>query len=143
MSFLQVHKEFKALTPVSLSSYCIYRGAAYEPQESPLQSGIDILVGTPGRILDHVTRGTVDLSGLRSVGGSEAYTVTVQQEILNFSCYKIFCVKIYCVVNVLTATCRSLPRVSYRGVGALEFPPSPPEILKLSVWLLLWLVCVV
>ena len=41
MSFLQAHKEFKALAPVSLSSYCIYGGAAYEPQESDLQSGID------------------------------------------------------------------------------------------------------
>lgn len=32
-------------------------------------SGIDVLVGTPGRILDHVTRGNLDLSELRSVGG--------------------------------------------------------------------------
>ena len=40
-----------------------------------MQSGIDVLVGTPGRTLDHVTRGSVDLSELRSVGRSEAYTV--------------------------------------------------------------------
>ena len=57
MSFLQVHKEFKALAPVSLSSYCIYKGAEYEPQESDLQS----LVGALGRALDHVTRGSLDL----------------------------------------------------------------------------------
>ena len=48
MPFLQVHNEFKALAPVSLSSYCIYGVAAYEPQESDLQSGIHILVDTPG-----------------------------------------------------------------------------------------------
>ena len=69
ISFLQLHKEFKGLAPVSLSSYCIYGGAAYEPQESAMQLGIDILVGTPGRILDHVTRGSLDLSELRSVSG--------------------------------------------------------------------------
>ena len=55
--------------PVSFSSYCIYEGAAYEPQESELQLGIDILVGTPGQTLDHVTRGSLDLSELRSEGG--------------------------------------------------------------------------
>ena len=66
---------FKALALVSLSSYFIYGGEAYEPQDNTLQLGIDILVGTPGRILDHVTRGSHDLSELRSVGRSEAYTV--------------------------------------------------------------------
>ena len=69
MSFLQAHKEFKALALVSLSSYCIYGVAAYEPQENALQLGIDILVGTPGQILDHVTRGSLDLQGRRSRSG--------------------------------------------------------------------------
>ena len=77
MSFLQVHKQFKALAPVSLSSYCIYGGTAFEPQENALQSGIDILVGTPGRTLDHVTQGSLDLSELRSVGRSEAYIYSI------------------------------------------------------------------
>ena len=77
MSFLQVHKQFKALAPVSLSSYCIYGGAAYEPQENALQSGIDVLVGTPGRTLDHVTQGSLDLSELRSVGRSESYIYSI------------------------------------------------------------------
>ena len=75
ISFLQVHKEFKGLAPASLSSYCIYGGAAYEPQESAMQLGIDILVGTPGRILDHVTRGSLDLSELRSASGIGACTL--------------------------------------------------------------------
>ena len=77
MLFLQVHKQFKALSPLSLSSYCIYGGAAYEPPENALQSDIDGLVGAPGRILDHVTRGTVDLPELRSVGRSEAYVYSI------------------------------------------------------------------
>ena len=64
-----MHREFKALAPAALTSYCIYGGAPYEPQESAMWSGIDVLVGTPGRILDHVTRGNLDLSELRSVGG--------------------------------------------------------------------------
>ena len=71
MSFLQV----QPFVRVSLSSYCIYGGEAYEPQENALQSGIDVLVDAPGRILDHVTWGTVDLPELRSVGRSEVYAV--------------------------------------------------------------------
>ena len=79
MSFLQVHKEFKGLAPTSLSSYCIYGGGAYEPQESALQLGIDILVGTPGRILDHVTRGCLDLSELRSVEVEDVLYMCVKE----------------------------------------------------------------
>ena len=33
--------------------------------ESALRKGIDILVGTPGRILDHCQRGNLDLSRLK------------------------------------------------------------------------------
>ena len=77
MLFLQVRKEFKALAPALLSSYCIYGGAAYELQENALQSDIDVLVGTPGRTLDHVTQGSLDLSELRSVGRSEAFIYSI------------------------------------------------------------------
>ena len=62
---------------MSLSSYCIYGGAAFEPQENALQSGIDVLVGTPGWTLDHVTEGSLDLSELRSVGKSEPYIYSI------------------------------------------------------------------
>jgi len=40
----------------------IYGGAPYGPQLKRLRSGVDVVVGTPGRVLDHIDRGTLDLS---------------------------------------------------------------------------------
>ena len=97
MSFLWVDKEFKTLAPVSLSAYCIYGGAAYESQESPLQLGIDILVGIPGWILGHVTRGSFDLSELRSVKrvcsqkfGTKFHISCMQLQGVKFKVLKLF-----------------------------------------------------
>ncbi len=42
----------------------IYGGQSIELQRRRLKSGIDIVVGTPGRIIDHIKRGTLDLSHL-------------------------------------------------------------------------------
>lgn len=61
----QVHSEVKALAGGDLSSFCIYGGSPYEPQESAIVRGLDVLVGTPGRILDHMGRGTLDLTQLK------------------------------------------------------------------------------
>lgn len=68
----QVHNEFASLAPEGLVSYCIYGGAPYDPQERALRQGLDILVGTPGRIIDHMDRGTLDLSHLKHVILDEA-----------------------------------------------------------------------
>lgn len=35
---------------VGLASCCVYGGDPYAPQERKLKSGVDIVVGTPGRI---------------------------------------------------------------------------------------------
>ena len=43
----------------------IYGGVGFGPQEDALQGGVDIVIGTPGRILDHARRGNLDLSGIR------------------------------------------------------------------------------
>ncbi len=40
----------------------IYGGVAYEPQIRDLRAGFDILVATPGRLIDHLEKGNVDLS---------------------------------------------------------------------------------
>ena len=61
----QVHSEVKAVGGEELSSYCIYGGSPYEPQESALVRGLDVLVGTPGRILDLMARGTLNLTQLK------------------------------------------------------------------------------
>ena len=61
----QVHGEFQALAPEACATHCVYGGVAYDGQEAALARGLDVLVGTPGRILDHMTRGTLDLSQLK------------------------------------------------------------------------------
>ncbi|CAM9259489.1 unnamed protein product [Ascophyllum nodosum] len=56
----QVASDFE-LTAPSLETTCIYGGAPYPPQQNALSRGLDIVVGTPGRLLDHVGRGTLRL----------------------------------------------------------------------------------
>ena len=40
----------------------VYGGVGYQPQKDKLRRGIDLLVATPGRLLDLQSRGDVDLS---------------------------------------------------------------------------------
>ncbi|KIF84020.1 ATP-dependent RNA helicase DbpA [Noviherbaspirillum autotrophicum] len=47
-------------------------GAAMRPQISSLEHGAHIVVGTPGRIRDHLGRGTIDLSKLQTLVLDEA-----------------------------------------------------------------------
>ncbi|MFL0578607.1 DEAD/DEAH box helicase [Dietzia sp. 179-F 9C3 NHS] len=50
----------------------IYGGQAYGIQLSGLRRGAQIIVGTPGRVIDHLEKGTLDLSGLRHLVLDEA-----------------------------------------------------------------------
>jgi ATP-dependent RNA helicase DeaD len=43
----------------------IYGGAGYHEQLAGLKKGMPIVVGTPGRIIDHINRGTLQLAGVR------------------------------------------------------------------------------
>lgn len=45
----------------------IYGGQGYGPQLSGLRRGAHVVVGTPGRVIDHLERGTLDLSQLRTL----------------------------------------------------------------------------
>ena len=45
-----------------LKSCVIFGGVNINPQIKLLQSGVDIVIATPGRLLDHVTQNTIDLS---------------------------------------------------------------------------------
>lgn len=63
----QVYSEVCALAPEGMTSHCIYGGAPYSPQENAIRRGLDFLVGTPGRILDLMSRGTLNLGQLRYV----------------------------------------------------------------------------
>lgn len=50
----------------------IYGGQAYGIQLSGLRKGAQIIVGTPGRVIDHLEKGTLDLSGLEYLVLDEA-----------------------------------------------------------------------
>jgi len=50
----------------------IYGGAPYERQFRALARGVQAIVGTPGRLLDHLRRGTLDLTHVRFVVLDEA-----------------------------------------------------------------------
>ncbi|MEA5579320.1 DEAD/DEAH box helicase [Anabaena sp. UHCC 0451] len=47
---------------LKLKSMVIFGGVSINPQKRQLKSGVDILVATPGRLLDHLEQGTVNLS---------------------------------------------------------------------------------
>src|SRR6266478_6574976 len=50
----------------------VYGGRAYEPQIDALQAGVDIVVGTPGRLLDLAERRHLDLGAVRALVLDEA-----------------------------------------------------------------------
>lgn len=47
-------------------------GTSFSRQRESLKHGIDIIVGTPGRVLDHLQRGTLDLSAVQTLVLDEA-----------------------------------------------------------------------
>lgn len=48
-----------------LSVAAVYGGSPYGPQERALQHGAQVVVGTPGRIMDHMRRGNLRLDAIR------------------------------------------------------------------------------
>jgi superfamily II DNA/RNA helicase len=58
------HRSTRALT--------VYGGVPYEPQLEALAAGVDVVVGTPGRLLDLANRGTLDLSHVKVLVLDEA-----------------------------------------------------------------------
>src|SRR5690606_36451472 len=50
----------------------VYGGQGYGQQLSALRRGVHVVVGTPGRVIDHLERGTLDLSELRCLVLDEA-----------------------------------------------------------------------
>uniref|UniRef100_A0AAQ5Y2V5 RNA helicase n=1 Tax=Amphiprion ocellaris TaxID=80972 RepID=A0AAQ5Y2V5_AMPOC len=63
---IQVAKDFKDVSK-RLSIACFYGGSSYNPQIDAIRNGIDILVGTPGRIKDHIQNNKLNLTKLKHV----------------------------------------------------------------------------
>jgi len=55
-----------------LTAAAVYGGVGMEPQTRALRRGVDIVVATPGRLLDHMERGHVDYSALEVLVLDEA-----------------------------------------------------------------------
>jgi ATP-dependent RNA helicase DeaD len=50
----------------------VYGGSSFLPQKMALKNGAQVVVGTPGRIIDHLERGTLNLTGIRFLVLDEA-----------------------------------------------------------------------
>ncbi|XP_024032140.1 DEAD-box ATP-dependent RNA helicase 53, mitochondrial [Morus notabilis] len=67
----QVEKEFQESAP-SLDTICVYGGTPISQQMRQLDYGVDIAVGTPGRIIDLLNRGALNLSEVQFLVLDEA-----------------------------------------------------------------------
>jgi ATP-dependent RNA helicase RhlE len=69
----QVHENLTAYgRHLQLHSMVMYGGVGMQPQINALARGIDIVVATPGRLLDHHAQGNIDLSAVRMLVLDEA-----------------------------------------------------------------------
>jgi ATP-dependent RNA helicase RhlE len=61
----QIHEEIGRLgRQTGLKSVTVYGGVGFNPQVAKLKRGAEIVVACPGRLLDHINQGTIDLSYL-------------------------------------------------------------------------------
>jgi len=70
---VQVAESFRSYGRfLSLRIGLVYGGVSLAPQESDLRRGVDVLVATPGRLMDHMSRGNVDFQHLEFLVLDEA-----------------------------------------------------------------------
>ncbi|CAI0390636.1 unnamed protein product [Linum tenue] len=67
----QVEKEIKESAPY-LSTVCVYGGVSYVTQQSALTRGVDVVVGTPGRIIDLIKGNSLKLGEVQYLVLDEA-----------------------------------------------------------------------
>ncbi|AWN16474.1 DEAD/DEAH box helicase [Salinisphaera sp. LB1] len=74
-------RELAAQVAESVSTYgantqlkrtVVFGGVGYQPQITAFKKGVDIIVATPGRLLDHLQNGHIDLSNLNTLVLDEA-----------------------------------------------------------------------
>jgi len=70
---LQVHESVKAYSKhVPIRSMCAFGGVDIRPQIEELRKGVEILVATPGRLLDHVEQKSVSFAAVQALVLDEA-----------------------------------------------------------------------
>ena len=69
----QVHESVRTYGRyLPLSTAVVFGGGGFRPQAQALRRGVDVLVSTPGRLLDHIQQRTADLSGVEVLVLDEA-----------------------------------------------------------------------
>jgi len=70
---VQIEDEIHGLAyHTSVTSAAVYGGVEMGPQERALKAGVDIIVATPGRLMDHMRQQNADLSGIELLVLDEA-----------------------------------------------------------------------
>ncbi|KAI3815484.1 hypothetical protein L1987_15153 [Smallanthus sonchifolius] len=67
----QVETEIKESAPY-LSNVCVYGGVSYTSQQNALSRGVDVVVGTPGRLIDLIGSNSIKLGEVRFLVLDEA-----------------------------------------------------------------------
>uniref|UniRef100_A0A7N0TED4 Helicase ATP-binding domain-containing protein n=1 Tax=Kalanchoe fedtschenkoi TaxID=63787 RepID=A0A7N0TED4_KALFE len=67
----QVEKEIQDSAPY-LSTVCVYGGVSYTSQQSALRRGVDVVVGTPGRLIDLIKGNSLQLDEVQFLVLDEA-----------------------------------------------------------------------
>jgi len=110
---LQVTREVEAIGKTRGTRFaCIYGGASMQKQIDALSAGAQIVVGTPGRVLDHIRRGTFDTSHVK------AFVLDEADEMLSMGFAK-----------ELNAIADSLPK---ERQGLFFSATLPPDILRMA-----------
>ncbi len=69
----QIHENLRAYgRHLSIRSLEVFGGVNINPQIERLRRGVDVLIATPGRLIDHLQRGTVKLDGIEILVLDEA-----------------------------------------------------------------------
>jgi ATP-dependent RNA helicase RhlE len=70
---VQIEDQVQGLTyHTAISSVAVYGGVAMDTQERALRAGVDIVVATPGRLMDHMRHESVNFAGLEILVLDEA-----------------------------------------------------------------------
>jgi ATP-dependent RNA helicase RhlE len=70
---VQIEDQVQGLTyHTNVSSVAVYGGVPMTSQEQALKAGVDIIVATPGRLMDHMRHDSIDFSGLEILVLDEA-----------------------------------------------------------------------
>lgn len=70
---MQVHRALATYgAPLNLRVVAVFGGVGVRPQVEALRRGVDIVVATPGRLIDHLQQGAIDLSGVEILTLDEA-----------------------------------------------------------------------